>query len=61
MESKDGQYKTNYVYDYDFMEDKVVDKFKIPAEATLLASNKDHLFVYSEEKDEMYQYKLEVK
>lgn len=61
MKSKDGEFTTNYVYDYDFMEDKVVDKFKIPAEATLLASNKDHLFVYSEEKDEMYQYKLEVK
>lgn len=58
MEGKDQKYTTNYIYDYDFIEDEVVAFYEIGAPATLLASSGDNLYVYSEDQDEMYQYKV---
>lgn len=58
MESDDGEYKTNWVYSYDFMQEKIVGKYELKAKAYLMASNNHYLFIYSEVKDKLYQYKI---
>ncbi|NGP88104.1 hypothetical protein [Fodinibius halophilus] len=57
---KDQNYETNYVYDYNFLEGEIVGKYAIDAYSTLIASNSTDLFAYSEERDKLYQYRIEV-
>jgi len=58
IESKDGSMKTNWVYDYNFIDEKIVGEYLIDEHAKLIQSSESKLFVYSEVNDMIYQYAI---
>ncbi|SMO52339.1 hypothetical protein [Gracilimonas mengyeensis] len=58
VDSKNGKYQTETVYEYDLVEEEMVGKYKLDIPAKLIQNSETHLFVYSEASDVIYQYEI---